>query len=211
MSKEISILVVDDHPIVGEGILSLLGDLPFAVSEHAATAAAALVVAASRQFGIAIIDLELPDSPGILLIEKIRKASPATRIIVYTMHEELWALHDLAEAKPDGIVFKSESPRLLREAVRAVGKGGTYRSPHCQELERGSRRPVLGYSARQVLLFLADGLSSKQIAERVFRSENTVEYHRKRLMRFFGAANTTQLILKAAQQGYVRPQTEASQ
>ncbi len=208
MGYATSILVVDDHPIVGQGILSLLGDMSFTTCEHATTAHAALAAAKCRPFDTVVIDLELPDSPGISLMERIRKASPSTRIIVYTMHEELWALRDVDEARPDGVVFKSEPPQRLREAVEAVGKGGSYRSPRYQELTRGDHRPDIGYSAQQVLEHLAAGLSSKQIAERVFRSENTVEYHRKRLMRFFGAANTPQLILKATQLGYIRPQTD---
>ncbi len=208
MGNATSILVVDDHEIVGQGIVSLLGDMGIAAIEHASTATAALSAAAMRQFGIAIIDLDLPDSPGTLLAERIGEVSPATRVIVYTMHEELWVLRDIARLEPAGIVFKSESPQLLKEAVRAVGEGNTYRSPHYQELERGNRRPFLGYSAQQVLELLASGLSSKQIAEKVFRSENTVEYHRKRLMRLFGASNTPQLILKATQMGYIRPETE---
>ncbi len=208
MGNATSILIVDDHQIVSQGILSLLDAMGFTVGEHATTSFSAIAAVERRQFDIAVIDLELPDSPGILLMERIRKASPATRIIVYTMHEELWALRDIEESQPDGIVFKSEPPELLKDAVETVCKGSTYHSPHYQALTRGSHRPDIGYSAQQVLELLAAGLSSKQIAEKIFRSENTVEYHRKRLMRFFGAANTSQLVIKATQLGYIRPQTD---
>ncbi len=208
MEKATSILIVDDHQIVSQGIQSLLTNMGFTACKHATTAATALSAVETQKFDIAIIDLELPDCPGISLIERIRKSSPATRIIVYTMHEELWALRDIEEARLNGIVFKSEPPQLLKDAVESVCKGSVYLSPHYQELRNGNHCTDIGYSAQQVLEFLAAGLSSKQIAEKVFRSENTVEYHRKRLMRFFGATNIAQLILKATQLGYIRPQAD---
>ncbi len=205
MEKSPSILIVDDHSIVSEGIVSLLGTHGMENCTHVTTAPAAIENVSHQQTGIAIVDLELREGDGLDLIRQIRAVRPSIRILIYTMHEELWALRDIEAALPEGVVFKSEGPLSLVEGVKAVADGHVYHSPLYQKLLAGNRPSDLGYSAQRILGLLAAGLSSKEIAEKVFLSENTIEYHRKRMMRFFNASNTAQMILQATKLGYIRP------
>lgn len=205
MAMKPSILVVDDHRIVANGIMSVLSVLNVEKTDHAITAAAALRALRNSTAGydLVIVDLELPDTSGTQLISAIRAECPQTKIVVYTMHEEVWVVRELEVLHVEGIVLKGEPPSLLLDAVDTVLSGGTYFSSRYSGIKDKAGRSLLSEREHAVLQLMAQGKTSRRIAERLFLSENTIEYHRKSLMRRFAADNVAQLILIAERQGFI--------
>ena len=205
------LLVADDHRIVLQGIRTLLAALPGVLIDTATTADGVLraLTASPYTYPVAVIDLDLPGANGIGLLAAIAAQSPHTRVIVYTMHEELWVARQLQQAPVAGVVLKSEPPSLLLAAVASVRAGGVYLSPRFQAI--ADQALTCGLSPREtsVLELLAQGLPTKEIATRLCLSENTIEYYRKRLMRRFCARNMVDMVQQATREGLLPcPPTE---
>lgn len=197
-----NILIVDDHPIVRRGILALLGGVANASIAEAANGSETMRTLQTASIDIAIIDIELPDINGLQLINNIKTMPHAPRIVVYTMHEEPWTIDELMRADVDAIVLKGDDPYELCIAVESVKIGMRYSSARFgQAMGRQNRQ--LTEREKEVLGMMCDGLSSRQMAERMFVSENTVEYHRKQIMRRIGAKNNAQAVSIAMKTGLI--------
>lgn len=203
MDKNICILVVDDHPIVSHGVSVLLTTaMPTVKVEQANNGAEALKKAQQHPFQVFVLDVELPDMSGLKLMEALREKQPDAAFVFHTMHDEMWVVKQLMESGADGIVLKSDNVRDLLLAVGAVLEGDCYYSQQFEAFCRSCEQEVVP-SDRElgILKGLAKGQSSKDIAEELFISENTVEFHRKRLFRRLGAANMAELMMKAVERG----------
>ncbi len=194
------ILVVDDHPIVRKGIAALLCHTTAATIAEASCAAEAIDIARKQSADIAVIDLELPDANGLQLITRLRCTMPQMRFVVYTMHEEPWIIDELQDANVDAIVLKGDDPYELQMAVESVKMGIRYYSSRfkkCADNAPGH----LTEREKEVLQMMCDGMSSKLIAEKMCVSENTVEYHRKQILKRIGAKNNVQAVSIALKEG----------
>lgn len=194
------ILVVDDHPIVRKGIAALLCHTTAATIAEASCAAEAIDISRKQSVDIAVIDLELPDANGLQLITRLRCTMTKTRIVVYTMHEEPWIIDELQDANVDAIVLKGDDPYELQMAVESIKIGiGYYSSRFKKCADNAPGR--LTEREKEVLQMMCDGMSSKLIAEKMCVSENTVEYHRKQILRRIGAKNNVQAVSIALKEG----------
>lgn len=194
------ILVVDDHPIVRKGIAAILCHTTTATIAEASCAAEAIDISRKQSVDIAVIDLELPDANGLQLITRLRCTMPKMRFVVYTMHEEPWIIDELQDANVDAIVLKGDDPYELQMAVESVKIGIGYYSSRfkkCADNAPGH----LTEREKEVLQMMCDGMSSKLIAEKMCVSENTVEYHRKQILRRIGAKNNVQAVSIALKEG----------
>lgn len=194
------ILVVDDHPIVRKGIAALLCHTTAATIAEASCVAEAIDISRKQSVDIAVIDLELPDANGLQLITRLRCTMPKMRFVVYTMHEEPWIIDELQDANVDAIVLKGDDPYELQMAVESVKIGIGYYSSRfkkCADNAPGH----LTEREKEVLQMMCDGMSSKLIAEKMCVSENTVEYHRKQILRRIGAKNNVQAVSIALKEG----------
>ena len=194
------LIIIDDHPIVARGTANLLSPLSGGecTCAHSGKEALILVQSALRThpYTLAIVDLELPDTSGTSLISSLRHLAPALRIMVYTMHEQIWVVKELEQLQVDAIIFKSEPTTSLQLAAEACISGLTYRSPRYQALQ--AETPVSLLSERELDIL-------QLIADRLCLSENTIEYHRKRMMRKLATDNMVELILRAQRQGFLKP------
>ncbi len=201
-------LVVDDHPIVREGIKALLASvIPVGHIYEAADGEEAMQIVQTVRIGIAVIDLEIPDISGFQLIERMRQRPFPPRIVVYTMHEEPWVVARLQETEVDAIVLKGDNPREIVTAVESVKARLRYYSPRFASLVENSA-PLLTLRESEVLSLLAAGHTSHEVADRLFVSENTIEYHRKQILRRLGARNNVQAIAIAMQKGLMPPSSD---
>ena len=216
-TRQYNILALDDHPMVLEGIKHIVGgcdgQLNLTCVTHTSQMLAELDKSDSQQrenlFDMFILDLELPDADGFEAIAAIRRHCPAAAILIYTMHEEPWILARLARLDIQGVVSKDHPVAVLTEAVETIRHGGTYfdetfmkilgtqLSPNDQVAATKGPAFLLSDREQQVLRAIADGLSTHDIAQRLFISENTVGTYRRRLMTKFEAHNVAQLIGKA--------------
>ena len=202
--KEITnlgILIVDDHPIVREGIKALLASAsPTARILEAADGSEAMQMVKIVRIGIVIVDLEIPGIDGFQLIEDLAHRPFPPRIVVYTMHEEPWTIARLQETKVDAIVLKGDNPMEIITAVESANAGLLYYSQRYASLIEKSA-PMLTAREAEVLSLLSSGYSSRQVADLLFVSENTIEYHRKQILRRLGARNNVHAVAIAMQRG----------
>ena len=199
-----TILLVDDHPIVLEGMKALLASLPNTTFATATTAIRAREIIDGGVVDVMIADPELGRDSGLALAEYLHEQQPAARVVIYTMHEEAWTIHDILDCEPDAVVMKSDSPAELVKAVKALASGkGYYSQSFCRMLSMTTASPErLSDRELQVLAMTAEGLSTKEAAARLGVSANTIEFHRKRIMTKLNAANAAEMVMKAQEFGW---------
>lgn len=205
------ILIVDDHPLVREGLIGLLSAQPdFLVCGEAAGIAEARQVVASTKPDVAIIDLTLSDGSGIELIKELKAAGSGMKLLVLSMHDESLFAERALRAGAVGYVSKHEASRTIVQAVRTILAGKLYLSPNMTELvvQRAfisgtdlSRPPVdrLTDREREVFELIGQGLSSRQIAVKLEVSPKTVETHREHIKEKLELTTSTELTRYAVQ------------
>lgn len=213
-NREAAVLLVDDHALILQGLQSVISEMP-EIGEVciASSGNEALSILEKKTFDLYLLDLELPEMDGLTLLKQIRRKYPAARIIVNTMHEEPWVIRKIMQLDLNGVVLKSGEVSELIDAVRAVLQGGVYFCREFKELELQSvrrKRDVLECSMwltqreKEVLREIAAGMQTREIAERLHVSVNTVESHRKSLMLKLEARNAVELVVKAIRMGLVQ-------
>lgn len=199
-----NILIVDDHPIVSTGLQALIEHTgEYGKIYVANNIASSRLLLKQEDIGIAIIDLELQDANGMELIKYIHQTHISTKILVYTMHEELWTIRQLMKEDADAIVMKGDNPQEVLIALRKIEQGKGYFSQQFMRLINSQDTSEISLSNREaeVLEHISNGLSTNDIAQQLNISNNTVEFHRHNLMKKLSANNMAQLVKKAIQLG----------
>lgn len=204
------ILMVDDHPIVREGMGHFLN-----LQEHlllcceASSAGEALAAAAACQHRLAIVDIALRGESGLDLVKSLRAHHPALAILVLSMHEESIFAFRALQAGANGYLMKQEGTRNILQAINELLAGNIYLSPsmHARLAEGLMGRQhvpksvlsTLSEREFEILHLLGLGLGTKQIAERLCRSVKTVEAHRANIKEKLGLKNGQDLLRFAVQ------------
>lgn len=202
---KLQLLLVDDHPVILEGIKNIIQSFREINKIYtASTGEKALEQLSSHTINICIIDIELPDISGFDLIDQIRSLYPDIRIIIETMHNEIWSIRRMIESEADAIVLKQSDPDELHKAVCAVANGEKYYCRYVQQYQKDkqpSSDKDLSKREMEVLKYIAQGMKSNEIAEILYISVNTVEFHRKQIMMKLYARNVSDMISKAIKKG----------
>lgn len=201
----ITILIVDDHPIVLKGIHALLSSsFPRASIMDAAGVGEAEEILVRHDVDIMITDLDLNGESGTTLIRHVRDIRPATQVVVYTMHEEPWSVSEIDSMDVEAVVMKSDSAGELLTAVGSLLDGKGYYSATFSRLLGSQKRQPDRLSCRetQVVDLTAAGLSSADIASQLGISVNTVEFHRRRIMQKLGVSNAAEMVSRATELGW---------
>jgi len=203
------ILLADDHTLVRDGLRRVIeAESDLKVVGEAANVAATIAEVAVIRPDILILDVTMPGGGGIAALGEIRKASPATRILVLTMHEDAEYLRVALVSGASGFLLKHAAGRELVAAIRALREGRTYVDPtlagvalHAAFMpaQPSSPSPETGpdrLSPRetQVLCDLALGFTNKEVAQRLAVSVKTVETYRARLSDKLGLARRAELV-----------------
>lgn len=209
--RDIRILLVDDHDLVLQGLKRIVeSSLPEIKTVCTASSGQeALLLIASQCFNLFLLDMELPDMSGMDIISHIREKDPNARIIVNTVHEEIWFIKNLILSNVDGILFKSIDSNKIVEAVRRVLDGEKYYCPYAEHVrvqmkrsEEG-RKDELTLRELDVLKRISEGKNTQEIASELCVSPNTVDTHRRHLMEKLGARNVADLIMTAISKGII--------
>jgi DNA-binding NarL/FixJ family response regulator len=179
------LVVVDDHPVVRDGLRGMLGTQPdFEIVGEAASGAEALTVVAAARPDVVLTDLRLPDPSGGALIRLLLERVPTVRVLVLTTHDTDSDVLPAVEAGAIGYLLKDAPREELFRAVRAAARGETVLSPSVATLLvsriRPDRRPTetrLSAREREVLALIAQGRTNRQAAAALFISEATVKTH----------------------------------
>ena len=199
------VLVVDDHPVVREGVCSLIRSQPdMTVIGVAGTAAAAMQALASATPEVVVLDIGLPDTKGTSLISEIIQRHPAARILMLTVNEAAGSIRRAIEAGALGYLLKDSVGEELIEAIRAVASGERYLSKRAAgRLADSIAKTGLTEREFSVLQHLGEGLSNKEIALRMNIGEQTVKTHVRGVLDKLGAKDRLEAVVRAAREGLI--------
>lgn len=208
------ILVVDDHPIVQEGLAQLLNrEADITVAWQAARGEEAIAICQKEAPDLAVVDITLKNESGIEVIRALLACRPGLPILVMSMHDEALYAERVLRAGARGYVMKQVAPKQVVTAIRTVLRGQVYVNlpdsgrlseqgaqrvvPHASDGATANARPseisTLSDRELQVFQLVAAGLAKRAIAARLGLSVNTVETHRKGIKRKLGVASSSEL------------------
>lgn len=217
-----SAIIVDDHPIVRAGIRRLLGTHPeFTIVGETDQGLLALELAEQLRPDLAIVDLLLPDLNGIEVIRRMLRVSPCTRVVALSMYSDELHVAQAVRVGTMAYIVKGASPETMLTALCEALAGRRYLTPPLTDyvIERyaltslASRRQADRYDLltdreREVLQWLARGLTYAEIAAKLTISPRTAETHRTNLMRKLGLKTQADITLYAVQRGLIDPERE---
>jgi DNA-binding NarL/FixJ family response regulator len=204
----IRVLLIDDHPIVHDGVSAVLrAESDIRVIGSAETLARAIALITADTPDVALLDLRLPGEEGVTGVRRLSAAFPGLRIIVFTAYDVEEYVFGAMQAGAKGYVLKgSPAPELVR-AIRHVHGGGTYLSPtigaKLASHTARSRRDTSLLTPRElaVLRLVAAGQSNRQIADSLGITERTVKFHVTAIFNKLGADNRAQAVALAGRRG----------
>ncbi len=204
----IRVLVVDDHPIVREGLKQILSDTEdILVVDEADSGQAVLSSAARSNFDVVLLDISMPGRDGLEVLRELKQQKPKLPVLILSMYpEEHYAVRVL-RAGASGYLTKSSAPDELISAIRKVASGRKYISSTLAErltyeLDRDADRPmheVLSDREYQFMHMISTGKSVKEIAEALGLSVKTVSTYRSRIMEKMNMKNNAEIVLYAVQ------------
>jgi DNA-binding NarL/FixJ family response regulator len=197
----ISVLIVEDHPVVRQGLRALLEvQDDMAVAGEAGDGPAAISLAESLRPDIVLLDLKLPGMDGVAVLRPLRAAG--LRVLVLTSATEPSTAAAAVRAGAAGVVYKDIDPAALVRAIRSVHDGNVLLAPEAVgSLIRGSRADTLTAREREVLAGIADGKSNREIARLLRVSEKTVKAHVSAVLAKLGVQDRTQAAVYAVRHG----------
>ncbi len=214
------ILVADDHEVMRRGLRTLLEaeHVNWQVCAEAGSGREAVELALELRPDVAVLDLSMPDLNGLEATRQIRRYQPSVEVLIYTMHETDQLVRDVLFSGARGYLLKSESAAQLALAVEALERHKPFFSPTISEtllasflngtLTAGDEELATGrltVREREILQLLAEGGTSKAIADRLCISLKTVETHRAHIMHKVGVGSIAELVRYAIRNALVAP------
>lgn len=218
MADKISMMIVDDHPLFREGLKTIIGrDKRYEIVDEAGSGQQALDKAAKLKPELMMVDLSLPDMSGIQLTRKILETLPQIKIIIVTMHSKVDYMAEAFQAGATGFVVKESAAEGLLKGIETVLRGDYFldSAVSTQVVETLKKLPgketkindavygTLTAREQEILRLLAEGLSSKEIAQKLFISPKTVENHRANIMNKLDLHSSIELVRYAAKLGLI--------
>lgn len=210
----IRILLADDHVVVRRGLRALLQTSPdFTICAEAENGKDAVELALEHKPEVAILDISLPVLNGVEATRQIRKGSPTTEILIYTMHDSEAMIRDVLRAGARGYLIKSDTDEQIIPAVSALAHHRAFFSSRVSETllesfiehaETGSETTLLTAREREVVQLIAEGNSNKKVALLLGISVKTVETHRSSAMHKLDIRSTAELVRYAVRNRLVQ-------
>jgi two-component system response regulator NreC len=209
----IKIVLADDHKVMRDGLRALIEQQTgMEVVAEAENGRSALKLACELAPDIVVMDINMPDLNGIEATRRIKAEAPGVKVIAFSMHSDRRFVSEMLKAGASGYLLKHCAFEELARAIREVSGNRTYLSPQIagtvveEYLEQVSARdlpdaPALTAREREVLQLIAEGVSTKKIADRLYVSVKTVESHRHNIMEKLGLRTTAELTKYAIREG----------
>lgn len=205
----IRLLVVDDHPVVREGLRSMLSDTAITVVGDAGTAAEAIRVAADVAPDVVLLDLGLPDLDGLSAVARLKQVRAQAAVLVLTMHDDPALVRGAVQAGASGYVLKGVGRQELLAAIQAVHHGEAVLDPlllRTLTSEAPAAAPATGQDVltpieHDVLQLIAGGLTNREIAARMRWSVATAKKYVQRVLLKLEVSDRTQAAVVALRRG----------
>ena len=219
MKLKIRVLLVDDHPLVLEGVrASLLRHERFEIVGEASNGHEAIHRAQACSPDVVVMDITMPGMNGLEATRCLQRLCPQSKVLFLTVHEKSEFVQEMVQSGARGYIRKNTSPTEFISAIESVHRGELVYKPdvaqaffHDYILKRGrkenSQPKRLSKREHEVLGLLVQGLANKEIADKFQLSVRTVEKHRQRIMRKLGVHKATELVKFAITRGFVNLNT----
>ena len=215
--ERIRLVVADDHPVVREGLRTmLLTAADMEVVGEAATGAEAVAQARVLQPEVMLLDIRMPEGTGLTVLDQIKEVSPVTNVIMVTMHDSPEYISRAIAAGAAGYVLKEVSRQDLLTAIRTVVRPSAAATPFllsksqraafaAPQAPGSSAPPSLSPVERELLLLLADGLNNRQISEQLRCSLGTVKSYLQHIFSTLQVSDRTRAVVEAIRLGLIEP------
>jgi two-component system NarL family response regulator len=206
----ITVVIADDHPVVREGLVAIFkSQKDIKVVAEATNGEEALEMCSHHLPDVLLLDLRMPEKDGLQVITElaVRRLS-RPRVIVMTTYESEEDIRRALKAGAKGYLVKGTAPQQIRESVRRVAAGESLLPANiAAKLAESMAHPELSERERQVLQYMANGRSNKEIGQVLYISENTVKAHVKSILTKLDAMGRTEAIAIAIKRGLIKPVT----
>jgi two-component system, NarL family, response regulator NreC len=204
-NRATSVVLADDHTVVRSALRMLLeSEQDFEVIGEAGTAAEAVRYCGGHQPDILVLDLNMPEEPGLKAIPQVQEVSPGTRIVVLTMQDDPAFAREALQAGVLGYVLKEAADDELVNAIRMAAEGRTYLQPELGARlasEPAATGELLSQRELEILRLIALGHTNSEIADKLFLSVRTVESHRAHLQQKLRLTKRSELVRYALERG----------
>jgi two-component system, NarL family, response regulator len=207
-TKIVSVLIADDHPVVREGLVAIFKtQKDIEVVAEATDGEEAVALCNQHSPDVLLLDLRMPKKDGLQVIKELVARRPSKpRIIVMTTYESEEDIRRALKAGAKGYLVKGTAPQQIRESVRRVAAGESLLpAAIASKLAESMAHPELSQREQQVLQYIANGRSNKEIGQILYISENTVKAHVKSILTKLDAMGRTEAIAVGIKRGLIRP------
>jgi DNA-binding NarL/FixJ family response regulator len=212
-SRQLRILIADDHEIVRQGLRALLSRPGWTICAEAATGREAITMAEQHRPDIVVMDISMPELNGLEAIRRIRKILPKTEILILSLHHSDQLVRQAAQVGASGYVLKSDADKDLLKAVEALANHRIFFSSNLPVLDGTFNESTavtekengLTSREREIVQLLAEGKSTKEVATMLAISTKTAETHRSNLMRKLEIHSVSELIRYAVRNRMIEP------
>ena len=213
LQRPIRLLLVDDHRMLREGLRRSMETYGFAVVGEASDGEEGVRMARALEPDVVLMDVTMPVLDGVEATRRIRQSCPGTRVVMLTMHADREVLAKAIRVGASGYLVKDASTDEVAEAVRAAANGDGALSPEfARSMLREARtlvspapsEPVISKREEEVLQLVADGLSTTEVASKLYISVKTVKNHLASIYQKLDSADRTQAVVRAVRMGIIR-------
>lgn len=207
MNKKVSILIADDHQLFRLGMRYLLRNIEdIQVVGETKTGRETIIFCNTHQPDLVLMDIDFPDKCGVDVAKTIKIAHPTIKILALSMHEEDEYVINMFKSGVSGYVVKDASIEELVRAIRAIRDGNSYfsknisksffkeKNNHLKMLHESSKKVSVTHRELEILKYVTDEMTNKEIGEMLFISPRTVETHKRNLMQKLQVKNTVGLV-----------------
>jgi DNA-binding NarL/FixJ family response regulator len=208
------IILAEDHVLVREGIKKIIEAFPgLHVVGEVGDGPELLGMLKRLPVEMVILDISMPSLPGIEVTREIKQAYPSIKVLILTMHKKKEYLHNAMASGVDGYLLKEDAPKELLTAIEQIRQGKIYVSPllasdlanlYVQGQRHEEAEPAAPLSPREIeiIKMIAEGKSSKEMAQIMFLSFRTIQNHRAKIMKKLNLKKNTDLVKYAIHKGY---------
>ncbi len=205
----ITVLIADDHKLFRQGMVAMLSEAKnIKVIGEAADGYEALELLAELEPNVLLLDIEMPKIDGFEVLKKLKRTKLETRVLALTMHNSAEFIKNIVKAGAAGYLKKDSDKELLLNAIQEVHNKGSYYPPETahlvlQSLQERNKGELISPREKEVVTLIAEGMTTKEIAEKLFLSKHTIESHRQNILLKLDIKNSAELVKYAIKRGWV--------